>query len=187
MNFEDFCLNYNLSAIDRRIVKSYAEFFFAEKQERLERFIGKVVSDCNINRSELDLSENSLRVLNKWLVNHIECVKLSKEEYELVRKTVPDYIDIDDWRFSTDTFSNIIDVGLYLGEVMIHKYPSLKWEQCLKSKKSIDYGQMIIKLGKMEMNPMRLVNVICLEVINDSNSANCLIDLLEIWEKYVIS
>ena len=76
-------------------------------------------------------------------------------------------------------------MGLYLGEVMIHRHPDLKWEQCLKGKKNINYGQMIIKLGNREMNPMRLVNVICLEIVDNKNTATSLLELLHIWEKYV--
>lgn len=183
MNFEDFSLNYHLSELNLKVVKSYAELFFAEKDERLNRLIDNVASDCNINPSELDFSEESLEVLHRWLVSHVECVKLTKEEYEVERKSLPDYIDIDDWRFSDETFSSIIDVGLYLGEVMIHKHPDLKWEQCLNGKRNINYGLMIIRLGKMEMNPMGLVNTICLKIVE--NKPNSLSKLVHIWEKFL--
>ena len=131
----------------------------------------------------MDFSEESLEVLHKWLVNHVECVKLTKEEYTLKRELIPDYIDINDWKFSDETFSNIIDVGLFLGEVMIHKHPDLKWEQCLNGKKNIDYGQMIIRVGKIEMNPMRLVNIICLKKLD--NRPDSLLDIVHIWEEYL--
>lgn len=180
MVLEDF-LNYNFTAIDKKDVKSYAKCFWAEKDERLKIFIGNVASDCNINPSELDFSEESLEVLDRWLVNHVECVKLTKEEYELKRKLIPDYIGINDWRFSDETFSNIINVGLYLGEVMIHKHPDLKWEQYLK--KTVDYGQVIIRVGKIGMNPMRLVNTICFKILD--NRPDSLLDIVHIWEEYL--
>ena len=183
MNFEEFSLNYHLSELDRKVVKSYAKLFFAEKDERLNKLIDHVASDCHVNPSELNFSEESLEVLQRWLVNHVECIKLTKEEYEVVRKTLPDYIDIDDWRFSDETFSNIIDVGLYLGEVMIHKHPDLKWEQCLNGKKNINYGLMIIRLGKKEMNPMGLVNTICLKIVK--NKPDSLLEIVQIWERYL--
>ena len=184
MAFEDY-QNLNFSALDSRLVKSYAEHFWTEEKLRLNKFIYSVASYYNINKVKLDFSESSLEVLNNWLLNHVKCVKLTPEEYDYVRKSVPDYININDWRFSNETFSNIINVGLYLGEVMIHRHPDLKWEQCLKGKKNINYGQMIIKLGNREMNPMRLVNVICLEIVDNKNTATSLLELLHIWEKYV--
>ena len=113
MILEDF-LNYNFTAIDKKDVKSYATCFWETKECRLEKLIDNVVSCCDINPSKLDFSEESLEVLDRWLLNHVECVKLSKEEFEWKREHIPDYIDIDDWRFSDDTFSNIINVGLYL-------------------------------------------------------------------------
>ncbi len=185
MNFEDFSLNYHLSELNLKVVKSYAKLFFAEKDERLLNFIDNVASDCNINPSELNFSEESLEVLDRWLVNHVECVKLTKEEYEVVRKSLPDYIDINDWRFSDVTYSNIINVGLYLGEVMIHKHPNLKWEQCLNGKKNIDYGQMIIRVGKIGMNPMRLVDVTCLKIVDNSKSPKRLREIVHLWEEYL--
>lgn len=181
MNFEEFSLNYHLSELDRKVVKSYAKLFFAEKDERLKKFIDNVASDCNTNPSELNFSEKSLEVFDRWLKSHIECVKLTKEEYEFKRKSIPDYIDIMDWRFSDDTFSNIINVGLYLGEVMIHKHPDLKWEQYLK--KTVDYGQMVIRVGQIEMNPMRLVNVTCLKIVK--NKPDSLLEIVQIWERYL--
>ena len=81
MILEDF-LNYDFVAIDKKDVKAYAKCFWAEKDERLNKFIDNVASDCNINPSELNFTEESLEVLNRWLVKHIECVKLTKKEYE---------------------------------------------------------------------------------------------------------
>ena len=180
MILEDF-LTYNFTTIDKKDVKLYAKCFWEAKDDRLKKLIDNVASDCNINPSELDFSEESLEVLHKWLVNHVECVKLTKEEYEWKREHIPDYIDISDWRFSDDTFSNIIDVGLYLGEVMIHKHPDLKWEQYLK--KTVDYGQVIIRVGKIGMNPMRLVNTICFKILD--NRPDSLLDIVHIWEEYL--
>lgn len=183
MVFEDY-YNYDFSTLDRRDLKSYAEYFVAEKDARLQKFIDKIVFDYSINQSDLDFSEKSLEMMDRWLVNHVECVRLTKEEYELVRNTVPDYIDINDWKFSEDTLSGIINVGLYLGEVMIRKHPELKWEQCLK--KTIDYGQMIIRIGKSTMNPMRLVYVTCLKIVDAHKTPRSLLEILRVWENYLL-
>ena len=78
MTLEDF-INCTFTTIDQKEIKLYANCFWAEKDERLNKFIDNVASDCNINPSELDFSEGSLEVLDRWLVNHVECVKLSKK------------------------------------------------------------------------------------------------------------
>ncbi len=184
MKLEDF-LNYDFVAIDKKDVKPYIKCFWETKEIRLKKLIDNVASDCNINPSELDFSEESLAVFDRWLVSHVECVKLTKEEYEWKREHIPDYIDIDDWKFSDETFSSIINVGLYLGEVMIRKHPELKWEQCLNGKKNINYGLMIIRVGKVEMNPMGLVDVTCLKIANKNKSPKRLHEIVHLWEEYL--
>ena len=180
MKLEDF-LNYDFVVIDKKNVKFYAECFWLEKDERLNKLIDSVASDCHVNSSDLNFSEESLEILHTWLVSHVECVKLTKEEYEWKREHIPDYIVINDWRFSDETFSNIINVGLYLGEVMIHKHPGLKWEQYFK--KTVDYGQVIIRVGKKGMNPMRLVNTICLKIVK--HKPDRLLEIVQIWEDFL--
>lgn len=66
---------------------------------------------------------------------------------------------------------------------MIHKHPDLKWEQHLNGKKSMNYGAMVIKLGKMEMNPMRLVNTICLKIVD--NRPDSLLEIVHVWEEFL--
>ena len=95
MVFEDY-QNLNFSALDSRLVKSYAEHFWTEEKLRLNKFIYSVASYYNINKVKLDFSESSLEVLNNWLLNHVKCVKLTPGEYDYVRKSVPDYININD-------------------------------------------------------------------------------------------
>lgn len=84
MILEDF-INCTFTTIAPKDIKLYAKCFWAEKDERLKNFIDNVSSDCNIDRAELDFSEESLEVLDRWLVKHVECVKLTKEEYEMKR------------------------------------------------------------------------------------------------------
>ena len=86
MKLEDF-LNYDFVVIDKKNVKFYAECFWSEKDERLNKLIDCVASDCHVNSSDLNFSEESLEILHTWLVSHVECVKLTKEEYEWKKRT----------------------------------------------------------------------------------------------------
>ena len=183
MNLDNLPLNLILRHENIKELQSYAEFFFAEKEERLEGLVDRISSDLKISKSVLDFSENSLAIIDTWLVKHIECVKLSEEEYEWKRKNIPDYIEIDDWIFSSKTFSDIINIGIYLGETIIHKYPYLKWEQDLKNRKYIDYGHMVIKLGKADMNPIWLVHVLCTKIARQKEGS--LHKLFRIWERHI--
>ena len=81
MNLDNLPLNLILRHENIKELQSYAEFFFAEKEERLEGLVDRISSDLKISKSVLDFSENSLAIIDTWLVKHIECVKLSEEEY----------------------------------------------------------------------------------------------------------
>lgn len=183
MNLENLPRNLILFTYDIKEVKSYAQAFFTEKEERLQKLIGRISSDLNVDKSELDFSEDSLVIIDRWLVNHVECVKLNKEEYDALRKSFRPEIDVPDWKLSSDTFSNVISLGMYLGETMIHKYPDLKWEQFLKRKRDVDYGHVTIKLEKLEMNPIWLVNVVCIKIARQKEDS--IHKLFRIWEKHV--
>ena len=125
-----------------------------------------------------------MSIVDRWLVNHVESVKLSKEEYDVLRKSFRPEIDVPDWKLSSDTFSNVFSLGMYFGEVMIHKYPDLKWEQFLKTKRDVDYGHVIIQLGRLKkMNPIWLLNVVCIKITQEKETS--LLELFKIWEQYV--
>lgn len=164
MTFEDFPQDLALEAFSSKELKLYATTFFEKKSERLAELINRVSVDLEINPSELDLSENSLKLLEKWFVSQVEFVKLTKKEYEQKRSSIPDYIKIEDVKFSSNTFSLIFDVGIYFGETFIRKYPFLKWEQYFK--KTVDYGHMVIVVGKLPMNPFRLLSVVCWKILH---------------------
>lgn len=164
MTFEDFPQDLTLETFSSKELKKYAATFFEKKSERLAELINRVSADLDINPSELDFSENSLEIIENWFVSQVEFVKLTKKEYEQKRNSIPSYIQIEDVKFSSNTFSLIFDVGIYFGETFIRKYPFLKWEQYFK--KTVDYGHMVIIVGKLPMNPFRLLSVVCWKILH---------------------
>lgn len=187
MIIENFPADFLLGKYELKGVKAYGNKFMLTKSERLLSLIKRVSHELNISEEDLDFSENSLNRITEWLKKHVSTRKLTKAEYELKKKDIPDYIDVNDWDFDQTTISNIIDVGTYLGEVMIqnHKSKNLKWTQFLGSRKNVDFGHMIIKLDKLEMNPVDLVYVFCLKVVDGRDKEDGLLGLYKIWEEYI--
>ena len=185
MIIENFPEDFLLGKYELKGVKTYGKKFMLTKQERMMSLINRVSQELNVNKKELNYSENSLNHITKWLKNHITKRKLSKAEYKTKIKDIPDYIEVNDWDFDQNTISNIIDVGTYLGEVMIqnHKNKNLKWTQFLGSRKNVDFGHMIIKLDKLEMNPVDLVYVFCLKAVDGREEEDGLLGYYKIWEE----
>lgn len=182
MKFEDFPDDLNLRQYSVKELKTYAKGFLAEKEDRLEGLIERVSSDLDIDRSMLDFSDQSLAILTLWFNSKIEFVKLTQEEYDIKRASFPEYIKIDDVKYSQDTFSLIYEVGMYFGETIIHKYPQLKWEQIFR--KTVDYGHVVIMLGKLPMNPCWLMGNLCWGKFR-RNEEPKLLELFKIWERYL--
>ena len=188
MIIENFPADLLLGKYELKGVKAYGNKFMLTKSERLLSLIKRVSHELNISEEDLDFSENSLNRITEWLKEHISTRKLTKAEYELKRKNIPDYIDVDDWDFDQITISNIIDVGTYFGEVMIqnHKNKNLKWMQYLKNRKNVDFGHMVIKLGKSEMNPVWLLYIFSLKVVDGREKKDGLLGLYKIWKDDIV-
>lgn len=188
MIIENFPADLLLGKYELKGVKAYGNKFMLTKQERMNSLIKKVSQELKVSEEELDFSENSLNRITEWLKKHISKRKLTKAEYELKKKDIPDYIDVNDWDFDLNTISNIIDVGTYLGEVMIqnHKSKNLKWTQFLRSRKNVDFGHMVIVLGKTEMNPVWLLYIFSLKVVAGRDKEDGLLGLYKIWEQDIV-
>ena len=187
MIIENFPTDFLLGKYELKGVKNYGKKFMLTKQERMMSLINRVSQELNVNKKELNYSENSLNHITKWLKNHITKRKLSKAEYKTKIKDIPDYIEVNDWDFDQNTISNIIDVGTYLGEVMIqnHKSKNLNWTQFLDSRRFVNFGHMVIKLDKLEMNPINLTYVFCLKVVDGRDKEDGLLSIYKIWEEYM--
>ena len=171
----DFCYN----DYDRKSLKGFSDWFFNNKSERIAILVEELNSDHQCWSP--DYTRTSLDLLAKWLSRNIEKVPLTASQYRKKRLITPSYIDIQEWRLSDSSLSRIFDVGVYFGEMMIYHHHELKWEQYLKNKKNNDYGHMIINMGNISMNPIWLVYIQALKIVNGIYSETCLSDLYETW------
>ena len=187
MIIENFPTDFLLGKYELKGVKNYGKKFMLTKQERMNSLIKKVSQELKVSEEELDFSEYSLNRITEWLKNHVSIRKLTKAEYELKKKNIPDYVEVLDWDFDRSTISNIIDVGTYLGEVMIqsHKKENLNWTQFLGSRRFVNFGHMVIKLGKLKMDPINLTYVFCLKVVDGRDKEDGLFGIYKIWEEYI--
>ncbi|MCX6148033.1 MAG: hypothetical protein NTW25_12430 [Candidatus Kapabacteria bacterium] len=147
----------------------YKEWFETNKEDRLKQLIRLVQSSQEFENWEADFSKYSLKRLGAWLKENIEVEKLSQEEYKLKRLNVPDYIEINDWDLTNKTYSKLIDIGIYFGEVFIKNHSNLKWEQYFsKIKNDNNQGHMVIKgFGKVCLNPLNVIYVVGLKMVNN--------------------
>ena len=64
---------------------------------------------------------------------------------------------VDD-QLTSRTFSLAMDIGMYLGCVVLRNVSGTKWKQFLRTSKFADYGQpVIVGFGSAPLNPVSIV------------------------------
>jgi hypothetical protein len=180
-------IDYQFSTKTKEELKLYGTWFNENKDKRIAYLIETVKSTQNFENWNADFTLDSLKQLGNWLNENIETTKLSEEEYKIKREKIADWVEVPDWDLSIRSRSIIVDIGIYFGEVFMHIYPNLKWQQYFsKSKRDINNGHMVIpKFGKMELNPILVMLSVGWGIAKKEIQTNRIFDLFKVWEKYL--
>jgi hypothetical protein len=75
---------------------------------------------------------------------------------------------------------------MYLSQVLLKAYPSLKWDQALKNKKFVDYGQpVLLGFGRVPLNPVGIVVSLAYGLVRNWKSEKALRGLFDVWSTLV--
>jgi hypothetical protein len=186
---DDLPIGFNFNNRSENELKAYKEWFIRNKEKRLEELAKAVTADDGVSKDlKLDFSEESLIELGRWLKDNVSIEKLSPEAYDRKRKSVPSYIDINDWDLTVRTYSLLVDIGIYWGEVFIKEFPKLKWTQFIsKIKDDADHGHMVIRgFGKKDVfNPIRVMAMLGLSLADNSQGSERLHQLHLVWKAFL--
>ena len=183
----DLPVDFYFSDKSKGQLKLYAEWFFGNKDYRIQQLENIVKSTINFEDWNADYTVNSLKKLGSWLNKNIITEKLTNEEIRLKRQKVPNYIEIRDFDLTKETYSKLIDVGMYFGEVFIKRNKGLKWEQYFsKIKNDSNQGHIVIKgFGKLQLNPIRIAYITGSAMADKKESDNSLYESYENWKSYL--
>ena len=97
-------------------------------------------------------------------------------------------MDVPNEELTERTFSLAMDIGMYLGRVLLANFPSLRWEQFLGSKKFADYGQPIITgFGPVPLNPVRIAVTLAYGLAKARGPSKRLREVYDYWAQRVQS
>jgi hypothetical protein len=139
-------------------LKAYSSWFQSILPERIQELASAVQSTSGFEEWKPDFSADSLSALGDWFATQIETRPRTQEEID--RWQTPYPIEISATELTNRTFSLAMDIGMYLGQVLLRNHPALKWHQNLTAKRNIDYGQPVLvpfHNGKVPFNPVRVV------------------------------
>lgn len=168
-------------------LSNYRAWFIENKLYRLKELNNLVISIPGLDNWEMDFTPNSLIGLWKCLQENITSEPLSKEKYESLQSSVPAEIPVNDYELTTRSISILVDAGIYIGDVLIHNHPSLRWEQYpSRTRNDANYGHMVIVINKNHwVNPIRAMYNIGLKIINHQCGTNSILKLYDFWSSSV--
>ncbi len=184
---DDLPLGLNFTNKPKEQLKLYGEWFKMNREKRLNVLSEEVKATPGFKEWYPSFTPESLKTLGAWLKLNVKVEKLSPEKYMEKKGKVPSYIEVNDWEMTAETYSKLVDVGIYFGEVFIQTHPGLKWEQFFsKVKNDASHGHMVIKgFGRKELNPIRTMSVIGLGLADNTTNENGLAELYEFWKSYL--
>lgn len=149
--------------MSKRELADYREWFLDILPERILILEDAVRTTPGCERWRANESPDSLNTLGEWFATQIEIRALTAEESAQLRQEMPPQfkgiLPIEPWELANRTYSLAIDVGMYLGQVMLKTHPArLRWDQDLRDKRDADYGQvLIVGTGVVSMNTVRFL------------------------------
>jgi len=139
----------------KKELEAYRDWFHAITPERIAELTRAVNATPGFQDWQPDDSPGSLEALGVWFEGQVEVRRKSAEEIQETtsRLTIP--IDVPEEELTNRTFSLAMDIGMYLGQVVLKNLPGTRWDQILKNKKDADYGQPVIAgFGAPTLNPV---------------------------------
>ena len=128
----------------------------------------------------------SLDVLGNWLFTQVKTRQQTEEELQKIKDGLVFPMEISGEELTNRTFSLAIDAGMYLSQVFLQNYPSLRWNQEFGNKKFIDYGQpVLIEFGPAPFNPVRMMVTLAYGLSDKTWNGRQLREIYDYWAKQV--
>ncbi|HLK16045.1 MAG TPA: hypothetical protein VKT78_14660, partial [Fimbriimonadaceae bacterium] len=86
------------------------------------------------------------------------------------------------------TRSIVFDTGVYLGECLRVAAPTLKWSLSMRSKSSVDYGEVVLgPFGRTSINMFGICAVLAMRALEQGPAEDALIKMFDYWRARVAS
>lgn len=172
--------------LSKNELKEYFQWFRAVMPERIAELTITIKQTQGFEKWEPDQTPASLDVLGQWFMAHVETRQRTKEERQEIMDRSPYSIEISDKELTNQTFSLAMDIGMYLSQVFLKNHPSLRWEQPLRNKKYIDFGQpVLIGFGPVPFNPVQILITLAYCHADGTHGGKRLREIYDYWSKRI--
>lgn len=172
------------SEMAKKELLAYRTWFHDVMAERVSELQEAVRSTPGFECWVADETPKSLDQLGEWFGGQVETRRRTEEELAEIHSNMSFPIDIGMDELTNRTFSLAMDIGMYLGKVVVKNLEGTRWDQLLKSKNAEEYGQpVIVGFGSIPMNPVHLVVTLAYGIASGNKTGERLRELYTIWSK----
>jgi hypothetical protein len=170
----------------KKELRRYYEWFMDVLPLRVNELANAVKQTPGFEAWESDCTPTSLDRLGEWFASQVETRNRTQSEFQTIQNRQIFQIDVPSEELTNRTFSLAMDIGMYFSQVLLKNHPSLKWEQPLKNKKFIDYGQpVLVKFSPGPFNPAGMMVTFAYGLISKKKTGEGLRNIYNIWSKLV--
>lgn len=172
--------------MDKKELKDYSKWFHEVRPTRIQELTRAIKHTHGFEQWEPDVSPESLNDLGAWFASKVSTRERSLAEIEEIESRLPYPIEIEGVELTNMTFSLAIDVGMYLSEVFLRNYPTIRWDQQFGSKNFVDYGQpVLVGFGVVPFNPVRVAITLAYGIAKGQSNSSRLREIYNIWAEKV--
>jgi hypothetical protein len=171
-----------LREMPKKELLRYFEWYLGVLPNRVCELTSAVKQTPGFESWAPDLTPASLDTLGRWFATQVETRNRTREELGRIKEQLNFPMEIPTDELTDRTFSLAMDIGMYLSQVLMKHYPSLKWEQPLGSKRFVDYGQpSLAGFGAVTLNPFRIGHVLAYGLADHTYDGGRLRQVYEVW------
>jgi len=195
-------LSLDIRNMSKKELKSHFNWFLEIIPERMKKLARTVRETPGFEGWKSDCTPDSLGPLGEWLGMQVETRPVTNEEIlefeqyrqEQLKKFKGNFnqesllkvLEPPNEKLTDRTVSIIMDVGIYLSQVLMRNHLTLRWELPLGSKRFVDYGRPVLAgFGRVSMNPMTIVANVAGGTLSKKRTGGRLRELYDIWSKDV--
>lgn len=165
-------------------LEAYAAWFHEVMPRRIEELSSWVRATPGFETWSPDGTPDSLARLGAWFEAQVETRRKSNADLEEERARLVFPIEAPEDELTSRTFSLAMDVGMYFGRVISESLPGTHWDQPLKNRKFVDYGQPVLMgFGTVPLNPVRIAVMLAYGISRRQQGGERLRGLFDTWAK----
>jgi len=163
--------------------KQHFDWFIAQSESRRRLLLSAFRANSGAN-ADLDYSAESLVPLWQWVARFFEAVEPSASEKARASAGLPAQlrgITLDMRDLSTETKCLCVDIGFYVAELYMRRYPQVHW--LLWTRKSGPFQYPVLSGFKLPLEPTALPSGCAWSVIRGNRSDRLLLEKYQLWEQ----